>query len=217
MPNAPSQHDIITHPVLITRHKLARHRIIGENRALPPTVFRVKWPPHITAAVISDSNPTGTLTNSDLEMAGLLLLWLAIEYTCPTLSGAHIALFSDNNPTVHWVRRLASHQSKIASQLIRALTLWLSVHKASPLTPLHIAGVDNQLTDIPSRSFGTHPKWFCETDTDLCTLFNASFPLPNQASWTLFQPSSEIVTKTTSILQTQLFCMDDWRRLPKLG
>jgi hypothetical protein len=53
--------------------------IIGENRALPPTVFRVKWPLQITAAVVSDRNLGGTITNSGLELAGLLLLWLAIN------------------------------------------------------------------------------------------------------------------------------------------
>lgn len=48
--------------------------ILGEHLACPPTVFCVQWPLEVTADVISFTNPTGWLTNSDLEMAGMLLL-----------------------------------------------------------------------------------------------------------------------------------------------
>jgi hypothetical protein len=191
--------------------------IIGENKAAPPTVFRLKWPTDITNAVISDTNPTGTITNSDLEMGGLLLLWLVMEEVCPRLNGAHVALFSDNSPTVHWIQRMASRKSKVAMQLIRALALRLHIQKASPLTPLHIAGVQNQMTDIPSRSFGSEPRWFCKTDNDLLTLFNKLFPLPNQASWSVFQPSPAICTRVISVLRMKDTTTDEWRRVPQRG
>ncbi len=132
----------------------------------------------------------GSITNSDLEMAGLLTLWLVMEDVCPTLPNAHVALFSDNSPTVHWVQQLAAKHSVIAMQLIRALALCLHISKGSPLTPLHIAGVDNTMTDIPLRSFGSEQKWHCITDADFLTLYNASFPLPTQASWTVYRLSS---------------------------
>lgn len=191
--------------------------IIGENKGLPPTVFRMQWPPDITAAVISKANPSGTLTNSDLEMAGLLLLWLVMEEVCPSLLGAHVALFSDNSPTVHWVERMASKQSKVAMQLIRVLALRLQLNQASPLTPLHISGVHNAMTDIPSRSFGSEPKWFCKTDTDLNILFDTLFPLPQQASWNVFQLSPAICTRVISVLRMKVSTTDEWRRLPPRG
>ncbi len=191
--------------------------IIGENKAAPPTVFRVPWPDDIKSEVVSLQNPTGTLTNSDLEMAGLLLLWLVMEEVCPNLEGAHVALFSDNSPTVHWVQRMAAKNSPVAMQLIRALALRLQLKKASPLTPLHIAGVENAMTDIPSRSFGSEPKWFCKTDDDLLTLFNSLFPLQSQASWNVFQPSTAICTQVISVLQTKVTTTEEWRRLPQKG
>jgi hypothetical protein len=191
--------------------------IIGENKAMCPTVFRLQWPDDITAAIISTANPSGTITNSDLEMAGLLLLWLIMEDTCPQLSGSHVALFSDNSPTVHWVQRMAAKHSKVAMQLIRALALRLQLTQASPLTPLHISGVHNAMTDIPSRSFGSEKKWTCETDEDLRSLFNTLFPLPSQASWNVFQPSAAICTKVISVLRTTVSTTDEWRRLPKRG
>ena len=191
--------------------------IIGENKATPLTVFRVQWPADITAAIITDSNPTGTLTNNDLEMAGLLFLWLAIEGTCADLEGSHVALFSDNTPTVAWVTRMASRKSKVAMKLVRALALRLQIMRTSPLTPMHIKGIDNSMTDIPSRSFGSEPKWKCNTNEELLTLFNITFPPPPQASWNVFQLSPEICTKVISILRTQASTVDEWRRLQKRG
>jgi hypothetical protein len=191
--------------------------IVGENAAVPPTVFRLQWPPDITNNIVSDTNPNGTITNSDLEMAGLLMLWLVMEDVCGSLQNAHVALFSDNSPTVHWVQRMAAKHSAIAMQLVRALALHLQLQRASPLTSLHIAGVDNSLTDIPSRSFGSETKWFCKTDSDLLHLFNSSFPLPNQGSWTVYHPSSRIATRLISVLRMKVFTLDEWRRLPKPG
>ena len=54
----------------------------------------------------------------DLEMAGLLLLWLVMEDVCPMLSDAHVVLFSDNFPTVHWVQKLSAKNSVIVMQLV---------------------------------------------------------------------------------------------------
>ena len=191
--------------------------IIGENKSMPPTVFRFRWPHDISCNVVSASNPEGTLTNSDLEMAGLLLLWLVMEHVCPSLKDAHVALFSDNSPTVHWVQRLAAKHSRVAMQLIRALALRLQIQQSSPLTPLHIEGKRNAMTDIPSRSFGSVPGWHCKTDGDFSHMFNSLFPLPNQASWTVFCPSFEIGTRLTSILRMTPFTADEWRRLPTAG
>ena len=74
--------------------------VIGKLWECPPTVFRLQRPPDITANVIFNATPKGTITNSDLELAGLVLLWLMMEHVCGPLSDKPIALFSDNNPTV---------------------------------------------------------------------------------------------------------------------
>jgi hypothetical protein len=68
------------------------------------------------------------VTNSDLEMVGLLLLLLIMEDVVCNLNEANVALFSDNTPTVSWVTRLASRHSTVATQLIAALALWLKSH-----------------------------------------------------------------------------------------
>ena len=164
--------------------------IVGERSGLPAIVFRFQWPEAIRNDINSRDNPQGSITNSDLEMAALLMLFLALEGSAPSLGGKRVALYSDNTPTVHWVQRLASKRSDAAMQLIRALALRLQVNKASPLTTLHIEGSQNAMTDIPSRSFGGVSKWHCTNDRVFLTMYNTLFPLPNQESWTLFHLSS---------------------------
>jgi hypothetical protein len=82
--------------------------IIGELSECCPTVSRLQWPPDITASVISDKNKGRKITSLDLEMAGLLLLWLMIEhvYSCLVVVEKKVALFSDNSPSVSWVQRM---------------------------------------------------------------------------------------------------------------
>jgi hypothetical protein len=73
------------------------------------------------------------------------------------------------------------------------------------------------MTDIPSRSFGSKGKWHFKTEAALLTFFNKTFPLPNQNSWNVCQPTYAIVTRVISILRTVPFRLDDWRRLPAVG
>ena len=88
---------------------------------------------------------------------------------------------------------------------------------ASPLTPLHIAGEENSMTDIPSRSFGSNLAWFCKNNTDPLKIFNKNFPLPNQASWTVFIPSNAASMEVVSVLRMQHFEMGEWLQLKKAG
>ncbi len=76
-------------------------------------MFRLQWPEDIKEAYKANK-----ITNSDLEMAGLFLLWLVMGAVCPNLRTAYAALWSDNSPTVGWVRRLAAKRPLVAMQLL---------------------------------------------------------------------------------------------------
>jgi len=141
---------------------------------------------------------------------------MVMEEVCNITSGTRVALFSDNSPTVYWTRKLAA-KSVVSGQLIRALALRLKSSGASPLSTLHISGDANMMTDIPSRSFGIPAKWHCENDSQLLTLYNSRFPLPNQSSWTVFQLSRKISMRLLSVLQMKALDLEEWRRLPKRG
>ena len=56
-------------------------------------------------------------------MAELLTLWLVIEEVCPQLQAAYVALFSNNLPTVVWVKHIEARGLLVAMQLLRALAL----------------------------------------------------------------------------------------------
>ena len=87
---------------------------------LEPIVWRVEWPLDIQQQTVSFDNPGGTITNSDLECAGLLLHIMVLE-SIVDLIYKHIGAYCDNTPTVSWAARLASKRSRIAGRLLRAL------------------------------------------------------------------------------------------------
>ena len=88
---------------------------------------------------------------------------------------------------------------------------------ASPLTPFHSPGIHNAMTDIPSRSWGSNPAWKCNSADDLRDLFNSRFPLPNQASWTVYQVSSAVSMRVISALRHRHLTLAEWRQLPPHG
>jgi hypothetical protein len=107
--------------------------IIGENKECIPTVFRMEWPQWVKDEVNkTNSGKDGLLTNSDLEMAGVLVLWLCMEEVCEFGPADHAAVFSDNSPTVSWTDRLATRGSKVADQLVRALVLRMKEKRVLP-------------------------------------------------------------------------------------
>ena len=191
--------------------------VFGENMGCTPTVFWYEWPEDVKRNIITRTNRHGGITNSDLEMAGLLCTWLVMEEVCGDLRERRVAVFSDNDPTVSWVKKLASRHSVVAAQLIRAIALRMKLKGACPITPVRIPGVENSMTDIPSRSFGSVEQWHCKTDAELLTLFNTRFPLPGQASWTVFQLTSKVFMRVISALRMQDIELEEWRRLPRTG
>ena len=173
----------------------------------------MQWPPDITANVISVAKPKGTITNSDLKLAGLVLLWLMIEHICGPIAEKCITLFSDNSPTVSWVQRMACRSSLVAKQLICILAIQFNLQKVCPITMLHIAGDQNSMTNIPSCSFESEHKWHFNSEHDLLTFFNCNLTLPSQNSWTICQPTSVIAMQVISILRMMPFTLDDWGKV----
>jgi hypothetical protein len=89
--------------------------------------------------------------------------------------------------------------------------------KGCPITPFHIVGEENLMTDIPLRLFGSKSKWHCKSNHTLLALFTNLFPLPSQTSWNVFQISYVVGLRVTSVLRMRDFTLDKWRQLPKAG
>jgi len=171
----------------------------------------------VTKDIKTATNPEGRITNSDLEMAGLVLLWLTMEEVCGPLEEKRLTLFNANSPTIGWATKLASKRLTVAEHLVQAIALRAKQQKACPFTPIHITGKRMAIADISSRSFGSNPAWHCKSDDELLTLFNSTFPLPSQQSWTVFHLDCRTAMHVISALRMKPFVLDDWRRLPSPG
>ncbi len=60
--------------------------VFGKNEVCIPTVFRCKWSQEVKNLYLLKN-----ITNSDLEMAGLLFLWLVMESVCGNLREKRVA------------------------------------------------------------------------------------------------------------------------------
>jgi hypothetical protein len=83
-------------------------------------------------------NPSGTFTNSDLKMAGMLIHYQVLEHLV-SLKHVHVAYPN----RVSWTNKLSSLRSIVAGCLTRALALRINENEVSPLISVSIAGIDN--------------------------------------------------------------------------
>ncbi len=158
---------------------------------LDPVVWRVAFPAEIASKVVSNSNPTGSLTNSDLEMAAVLLHYMVLQQITP-MKHKRAGTFSDNTPTVSWSTRMADRsKSPTAGRLLRGLAAIQRETQAGPYTVASVAGKKNQMADVSSRSF------HIVHDSAFLSHFNLSFPLPQQQSWKIVhlmpEPTSNVI------------------------
>jgi len=61
-----------------------------------PIAFRLSFPNHIAAQLVSASNPKGSITNSDLELTALMIGAISLQDHAPT---ANKAAFATSNNT----------------------------------------------------------------------------------------------------------------------
>jgi hypothetical protein len=94
--------------------------------SFPPTVWWVRWPDDILQRY-----KMGSITNSELEMAGIIIKMLILEQLM-LLKQHHCHLFSDNTPSDSWTTKLvAKAESVVAAMLLRVLTMRNQVTKAA--------------------------------------------------------------------------------------
>ena len=115
-------------------------------------VWRLEWPVDVQEDLVTDKYPDSIISVLDMEMAGLLLHYIVLEYLVDMWHQC-IGVFCDNTPTVLWAAKLASKRSRIAGGLLRALELRQQVRWSSLLITLLIAGVNNVIADVSSQSF----------------------------------------------------------------
>jgi hypothetical protein len=184
---------------------------LSGTKPLHPIVWRVKFPPDIVQLF-----EEGHLSINDLEAAAILMGYLLLAAITP-LQHAHIALWSDNTSAVAWTRKMSSMVSQAGQLLTRALFLRFVIECSSPLAPLNIAGEDNSMADLPSRSYqatGVEGNYDL-TDSQFFARFNSDFPLTQEKSWLALRPSDKLNSLVYSALRLQPSGTESWTRLPK--
>jgi hypothetical protein len=124
------------------------------------------------------------------------------------------AVWCDNTSAVAWTAKMSSSKSKIGQQLTRALACRMITNKSSHLAALSIAGIDNPMADLASRSFrktGVKGNYNL-TDFAFLTKFNSDFPLPQENSWMMLQLHTVVSSLVFSVLRGETPPMGSWIR-----
>ncbi len=156
---------------------------------MSPVVWQAAFPQDIASKVVSNNNPEGHLTNSDLELAAEVMAVRIALAVAPTVKHVLLGTLCDNTPTVSWIEKMASKaKGPTAGHLLQGLAVMLHCNKAGQLTTMHVPGVDNVMADVASRPAKAQTMFQATTplsDTNFCSLFNTAFPLPNNQAWIL--------------------------------
>lgn len=179
-----------------------------------PTVWRVEFPQDITSEVVSDNNPEGRLTNSDLELAAEVMAVAVALSVAPKVKHVPLGTLCDNTPTVSWIEKLASKaKGPTAGRLLRGLAVMLHGNKAGRLTTVHVPGVDNVMADVASRPAKAQKMFRAETplsDTDFRSSFDIAFPLPDNQAWTLAEVPQWVKLCVFETLRGKRLALQRW-------
>ena len=159
-----------------------------------PLLWRVPWPKDITSNLVSHSNPHGSITNSDLELAGGLLHLdiLAHNYD---IRERTVLSKTDNLATLFWQRKGNATTTKAPARLLRLFGLHQRIHRYVPRHD-YIPGPSNPMADDASRLLTS-------SNTAFLSHFNSHYP--QKQSYKLVNPSLQLLSYVTSALRKQTF------------
>ena len=93
-----------------------------------PILWRLKWPQDIIDSLVTDSNPNGTISNSDLELAGGLLHLEALAQ-CFDIRERTVLSKTDNLATLFWQRKGSATTDKVPAYLLRLFGIHQRYHR----------------------------------------------------------------------------------------
>ena len=161
-----------------------------------PILWRYKWPDDIIANLVTTENPSGTVTNSDLELAGGLIHLEAIAQTFDVRERTFLSK-TDNLATLFWQRKGSATTDKVPAHLLRLFGIHQRYHRYVPRHD-YLSGPSNPMADDSSRLFDL-------SDEELLIYFNAKYSLcPKQNdTFQLWTPSPQLLSAVTSALRNK--------------
>ena len=154
-----------------------------------PLVWRTAWPHNITTSLITEANPHGSITNSDLELAGGLL-HLDIIAQHFDVRERTILSKTDNLATLFWQRKGSTTTNKAPAHLLRLFGIHQRYHHYVPRHD-YIPGPSNPMADDASRL--SHLS-----NSSFLSHFNSKYPQP--IPYQLVTPTPSLLSAVISAL-----------------
>ncbi|KAL7554756.1 hypothetical protein ACHAWF_018299 [Thalassiosira exigua] len=124
-------------------------------RAGQPLLWQLQWPEYITKRLVTESNPNGTITNSNLDLTGGLLNLDAITQAFNVRERTLLAK-GDNLNTTYWERKGSTTTDKPPAYLLRLFGIHQRFHRYVPRFG-YLSGASNHIADALYRNF--HLTW----------------------------------------------------------
>ena len=157
-------------------------------------VWRHPWPPYSVASLVSLTNPQGTIANSNLELAALVLQEVTLLKSVPKARMAVPRSGPDNTPTVSWSTREASMINLVIADILRICALHSIKLFLNPSIFYH-PGQENCMSDDASRLFYI-------SDTEFLTHMSTIHP-QMRVSWQVSLPPLELLSCVISTLRSK--------------
>jgi hypothetical protein len=166
----------------------------------PPLLWRFKWPNQVAQRLITSDNPHGTISISDLELAGGLL---HLDVLCQHYDARERTILSktDNLATLYWQRKGSTTSDKVPPELLRLFGIHQRLHRYVPRHD-YIPGGSNPLADDASRLFDLN-------DTHFLTHFNTTYSQP--LSYRYATPTQSLISAVISVLLKKPYNVESLR------
>jgi hypothetical protein len=156
-------------------------------------LWRLPLSPSLRKQLITPDSPGGTISNSDLELAAIVM-GSAIAAHHASTPYQSILLASDNTPAIAWTTKGSATSNATNAFLLHQLARQRR-HKYYDLVTCYTPGPTNLIADACSRLFML-------SDPDFLAHMNQHFPV--QPSWTLAHLPNELICELNSALLRQL-------------
>jgi hypothetical protein len=154
-----------------------------------PVLWRAPFDQPTQQSLVSWTNPTGSISNSDLELAGTIAQHDVVTHALDTREKTVYTL-SDNTPAAAWQSKGSTTTTGPAAYLLRLQALHQRQHRYASRVS-HIPGVSNCMADDCSRLWNL-------TDDALLSHFNTHYP--QETPWQLLQLRPQMLSVLTSAL-----------------
>ena len=169
-----------------------------------PVVWRFPFPSHVSDQLISFTNPSGSINNSELELLGAYL-HDDVAAHCWDVRERTLRSATDNLATLFWYRRGSVTTTSPTATLLRQHAIHQRYHRYVSLKD-YIPGPSNALADAASR------LWHL---SDLAFLSHFNTHYPQDQPWHLYRHPRSMTSSGISALRTRMSPLASFLRAPR--